>query len=124
MTIPPAERAPVSTPGVVTKWRDTSIRIGECFWFIAREILMNRILIGLAATQLMIIGAASHADALTAELAKKCRDMAIKSHPPPIPPGNKAYAQAERDFFRECVSRNGQMPDNGAPQDQSKPAQH
>ena len=85
---------------------------------------MNRILIGLVATQLMIIGAASRADALTAELAKKCRDMAIKSHPPPIPPGNRAYAQAERDFFRECVARNGQMPDSGAPQDQSKPAQH
>jgi hypothetical protein len=85
---------------------------------------MNRILIGLVATQLMIIGAPLRADALTAELAKKCRDMAIKSHPPPIPPGNKAYAQAERDFFRECVARNGQMPDGGAPEDQPKPAQH
>ena len=85
---------------------------------------MKRILIGLAAIQLMILGTASPAGAITAELAKKCRDMAIKSHPPPTPPGNKAYAQAERDFFRECVSRNGQMSDNGAQQDQSKPAQH
>jgi hypothetical protein len=85
---------------------------------------MKRILIVFAATQLMIIGAASPASALTAELAKKCRDAAIKSHPPPIPPGNKAYAQAERDYFRECVSRNGQMPDNDSQQDQSKPAQH
>jgi hypothetical protein len=96
----------------------------NAFRLVAREVPMTRILIALAATQLLIIGATSHADALSAELAKKCRDMAIKSHPPPIPPGNKAYAQAERDFFRECVSRKGQMPDNSAPQDQSKPPQH
>jgi hypothetical protein len=85
---------------------------------------MTRILIGLAAIQLTIVAAASPTGAITVELAKKCRDAAIKSHPPPTPPGNKAYAQAERDYFRECVSRNGQMPDNGAARDQSKPAQH
>ena len=49
------------------------------------------------------------------ELANKCRDMAIKSHPPPFPLGNKAYAQAERDFFRTCVAKKGQMPDGDAP---------
>jgi hypothetical protein len=52
---------------------------------------------------------ASPAAALSADLAKKCRDMAIKSHPPPIPPGGKAYAEAERAFFSECVSKNGDM---------------
>jgi hypothetical protein len=41
--------------------------------------------------------------------------MAIKSHPPPFPLGNKAYAQAERDFFRTCVAKKGQMPDSDAP---------
>jgi hypothetical protein len=51
----------------------------------------------------------SPAAALSADLAKKCRDMAIKSHPPPIPPGGKAYAEAERTFFSECVSKNGDM---------------
>lgn len=65
--------------------------------------------------------ATSPAAAISADLAKKCRDMAIYAHPPPIPPGNKAYAQAEREFFSECISRNGQMPDNGAQQDQSNP---
>ncbi len=82
---------------------------------------MKRILIASAAAQVIIFAAASPAAAISADLAKKCRDMAIKSHPPPIPPGNKAYAQAERDFFRECVSRNGQMPNNGVQQDQSNP---
>jgi hypothetical protein len=30
--------------------------------------------------------------------------MAIKAHMP-----GKPYAQAERDFFRQCVAKNGQM---------------
>jgi hypothetical protein len=59
--------------------------------------------------------AATPAAAISAELANKCRDMAIKSHPPPFPLGNKAYAQAERDFFRTCVAKKGQMPDSDAP---------
>jgi hypothetical protein len=87
---------------------------------------MKTILIGLATTQTILyvtLGTPSPANALSAELAKKCRDMAIKSHPPPTPPGNKAYAQAEREFFRACVSRNGRMPDDASP-DQPDPAQH
>ena len=79
---------------------------------------MSRILIGLAAVQLAILSGSSPVNALSAELAKKCRDMAIKSHPPPTPPGNKAYAQAEREYFRACIARNGRMPADG-PQDQS-----
>jgi hypothetical protein len=55
------------------------------------------------------------AAAISADLANKCRDMAIKSHPPPSPPGNKAYAQAEREFFRNCVSKNGQVSGTEAP---------
>ena len=64
---------------------------------------------------IVVTGAASPAAAISAELANKCRDMAIKSHPPPFPLGNKAYAQAERDFFRTCVAKKGQMPDSDAP---------
>jgi hypothetical protein len=64
---------------------------------------------------LSIIVCASSAAAISAGLANKCRDMAIKSHPPPFPLGNKAYAQAERDFFRSCVAKKGQMSDSDAP---------
>jgi hypothetical protein len=64
---------------------------------------------------IIVTCAASPAAAISAELANKCRDMAIKSHPPPFPLGNKAYAQAERDFFRTCVTKKGQMPDSDAP---------
>jgi hypothetical protein len=64
--------------------------------------------------QIAVLSSALPAAALSADLAKKCRDMAIKSHPPPTPPGNKAYAQAEREFFRDCIAKNGQMGDDGA----------
>jgi hypothetical protein len=64
--------------------------------------------------QAIVVSAATPAAALTAELANKCRAMAIKAHPPPFPLGNKAYAQAQRDYFRECVSKNGEMP-SGSP---------
>jgi hypothetical protein len=65
--------------------------------------------------QITVLCAASPAAALSADVAKKCQVLAVKAHPPPIPPGNKAYAQAERDFFRECVSKDGQMPEQGTP---------
>ena len=60
--------------------------------------------------QVIVLSAATPAAAISADLAKKCRQMAIKAHPPPVPLGNKAYAQAQRDFFRECVAKNGEMP--------------
>ncbi len=62
----------------------------------------------------IIVCEPSPAAAISVELANKCRDMAIKSHPPPFPLGNRAYAQAERDFFRTCVAKKGQMPDSDA----------
>jgi hypothetical protein len=74
--------------------------------------------------QMMVLSGVPPAAALSVDLAKKCRDLAIKSHPPPIPPGNKAYAQAEREFFRDCVAKNGQMSDDGAQQGQPNPANH
>ena len=48
-------------------------------------------------------------DAITVELAKRCRELAIKAHPPQ-PAGTKAYAKSERDFFHECVSKKGEVP--------------
>jgi murein L,D-transpeptidase YafK len=51
--------------------------------------------------------------AITVDLAKKCRDMAIKAHPPAMP--GKPYAQAERDFFRQCVANNGRIEYTDAP---------
>jgi len=73
------------------------------------------------AAQFVVFAATIPAIAISADLAKKCRDMAIKSHPPPSPPGNKAYAQAERDFFNACVAKNGRMDNDGAPKNSAAP---
>jgi hypothetical protein len=45
---------------------------------------------------------------VSAELAKKCREMAVKAHPPQ-PAGTSPYAAAQRDYFRECVAKGGNM---------------
>jgi hypothetical protein len=71
--------------------------------------------------QFAAICAVSSASAISADLANKCRNMAIKAHPPPIPPGSKAYAQAERAVFSECVAKNGQMQSTEPPKDADGP---
>jgi hypothetical protein len=68
--------------------------------------------------QILILSASSQAAAISAELAKKCRGMAIKAHPP-TQIGTTPYAAAERDFFRDCVSKNGDMPDSDKDDPQS-----
>jgi hypothetical protein len=49
------------------------------------------------------------ASAISADLAKKCRELAIRAHPTQ-PAGTKSGTeQAQRDYFRECVAKNGDM---------------
>jgi hypothetical protein len=49
---------------------------------------------------------------ISAELAKKCRALAIKAHPTkPAGSKNGAYAQAQRDYFQDCIAKGGNMPD-------------
>jgi hypothetical protein len=48
--------------------------------------------------------------ALTAELANKCRDMAIAAHPT-VMYGPSGSAAAQREYFSTCVARNGNMQD-------------
>ena len=63
----------------------------------------------------IVVLSVSPADALSVDVAKKCREMAVKAHPRTLP-GTKPYAQAERDYFRECVAKNGEMPTNDTQQ--------
>jgi len=54
---------------------------------------------------------AQSASAITVELAKKCREMTIKAHPPQMA-GSKAAAgveKAEREYFKACVAKGGNM---------------
>jgi hypothetical protein len=61
----------------------------------------------------VVLAAPSPAAAVTADLAKRCREMAVKAHPPKAP-GSKPYAQAEREYFRECVANKGNMPEDSS----------
>jgi hypothetical protein len=49
---------------------------------------------------------AKPASAISAELAKKCRTMAIKAYPPPTPGSKSTGAEkSQRDYFRECIAK-------------------
>jgi hypothetical protein len=76
---------------------------------------MGRIFAAVAAVvivQVLFFSTASPAIAISADVAKRCREMAIKAHPPE-PAGTKGYAQAERDSFRDCISKSDDAKDNG-----------
>jgi hypothetical protein len=62
------------------------------------------------------------APALTAELANKCRSLALKAQPYRRAGTAKGTAQAQRDYYRECIAKEGKMegadqppPDTTAP---------
>ena len=50
------------------------------------------------------------AGSISADLAKKCRALAIKAHPTERA-GTIPYAQAQRDYFQNCVAKGGNMPE-------------
>ena len=48
--------------------------------------------------------------AISADLAKKCRQLMIKAHPPH--PFSKSHsAEMERTYFKKCIANGGNMPD-------------
>jgi hypothetical protein len=68
----------------------------------------KRLASALVAAALAAIPSAAQS-AISADLAKKCRELAIKAHPT-LPAGSKSGAeQAQRNYFRECVAKNGDM---------------
>ena len=58
----------------------------------------------------LVLLATASEGAISVELAKKCRSMAIKAHPTVLyGPGRSGTSQ--RGYFNECVAREGNMPD-------------
>ena len=53
----------------------------------------------------------NNAAPITAELAKTCRELAIKAHPTEVAGSKAASGQAQRDYFKECVAKSGNMQD-------------
>jgi uncharacterized protein YycO len=52
---------------------------------------------------------ATSASALTAELAKKCRALAIKAHPTVLPGKKTGSEAAQRAYFQDCVVKEGKV---------------
>jgi hypothetical protein len=72
---------------------------------------MVRVLIRLLAGSVVLSAlAAKPVFAISADLAKKCRELSIKAHPPK-PAGTKddKSRQAQREYFRVCVEKNGNV---------------
>jgi hypothetical protein len=52
--------------------------------------------------------------AITAELANKCRQIALKAHPQKVAGSKTGNAEAERKYFQACLKNDGNMPDGGS----------
>src|SRR5215831_17170007 len=48
---------------------------------------------------------------ISAELAKRCRALAIKAHATQPAGTRNAWGQAQRDYFQECVAKSGDKQD-------------
>jgi hypothetical protein len=49
------------------------------------------------------------ASSISAELAKKCRALAIKAHPTQQPGKKSGYELGQREYFRDCVANEGNV---------------
>lgn len=54
---------------------------------------------------------------ISVELAKTCRDQAIKAHPTQPAGGDSGYAVAQREVFKNCISHQGKVQDGAAPEE-------
>jgi hypothetical protein len=68
-----------------------------------RKIIGRAIMLAAA-----LFGSSGPASAVTAEVANKCRELAIQAHPPQ-PAGTIPYAEAERAYFERCVNSTGSL---------------
>ena len=56
-----------------------------------------------------LVSAGQPASAITADLAKKCRELALKAHPTPRAGTKTGAAKSQQDYFRNCVAKNGKV---------------
>jgi hypothetical protein len=68
---------------------------------------MNKCILFPAFIVIAMLTLNNSATAITVELAKKCRAMSIRAHPPTLPGVKTGTAQAERDYYRACVANKG-----------------
>jgi hypothetical protein len=71
-------------------------------------IILAALLVGLNAAF-----AAQPQHAPSAALAKKCRELAVKAHPPATAGSKTGTAAAERAYFTTCIKTGGEMDKEG-----------
>jgi hypothetical protein len=60
--------------------------------------------------------------AITADLANKCRQLAIKAHPPQRIGAKTGAAGAERKYYRDCIANGGSAADKKTQTSPAAPA--
>ena len=50
---------------------------------------------------------------ITADVARQCRAMMLKAHPTMMY-GRTGSAAAQRDYYQDCIKRQGKMDDSGS----------
>jgi len=93
-----------------------------------RKVSMNRlphlVILWVSLVGLGWIAGPTSSRAITVELAKKCRQMALQAHPTKLPgTKNSGVEAAQRSYFSQCVATDGKMQDQGsaAPRSDSSP---
>jgi hypothetical protein len=69
----------------------------------------------------VILPVSPPAFAVTAELANKCRAMAIKAYPRKLAGSKSGTSGAERKYFQNCIAKDGAVPEDT---EQKAPAQN
>ena len=69
--------------------------------------------IAMAACAAATAAAAPAHGQISADLAKQCREMMLKAHPTMMY-GTNGTAAAQREYFQECIKRQGKMDDGGS----------
>jgi hypothetical protein len=67
-----------------------------------------------------LLGTRNPAEALTAELAKKCRQMAVTAHPSARPGTRTGAQKAQNEYYQECVKNDGNMDHKPKTDDKAK----
>jgi hypothetical protein len=55
------------------------------------------------------------ASAISVELAKACRQMALKTYPPKLPGSKAGNAKAGRNYYNDCIAKKAIMPGSETP---------
>ena len=58
------------------------------------------------------IAPSAHAQ-ISADLARQCRAMMVRAHPTELY-GTTGSATAQREYFQDCIRRQGQMDERGS----------